>query len=135
MNQDKLLIFESGAYETGYWLHEGTYPDSTEPYYIVDCGTEEGAGLAAKIKQFHPYFTLHVVEGELVNVLPREKTQEEIDKENEPTPKTDEQLKIESLEAELRTARDEQAASNRVVKEQGDTLQQMLELLIETGVI
>ncbi|OME79070.1 hypothetical protein BK120_22480 [Paenibacillus sp. FSL A5-0031] len=98
---NKLLIFEDGTYEVGEWLHTESYPDSLMPYYIVDYGTKEGATLAAKILQLYPYFTLTVVDGVLRDVMKREKTQEEIDKENTPPPKTMEQLRIEQLENEL----------------------------------
>lgn len=95
---DKLLLFEDSTYETGYWLSPESYPDKV--CYLVDEGSEEGKTLSTKIQALYPYFTIEVEEGELLDVVEREKTQEEIDAENAPPPKTADQIKIEQLEDE-----------------------------------
>jgi len=90
-----MIVFDDGNYETGEWLTAETYPNRVA--YVV----EEGSELAGKVKALYPYFTLNVVDGVLVDVTPRDKTQEEIDAENTPPPKTAEQLRIEELETQL----------------------------------
>ncbi|OBZ08038.1 hypothetical protein [Bacillus sp. FJAT-26390] len=96
--EDKLLVFNNGrgTYETGYWLNADTYPDSTYPYYVVPADSE----LADKVRSLYPYFTLVTADGDLIDVIARDKTQEEIDKENAPPPKTADRIRIEQLEAE-----------------------------------
>lgn len=90
-----MIVFDNGNYETGDWLTVETYPERVT--YVV----EEGSELAAKIASLYPFYTLDVVDGVLVDVTPREKTQEEIDAENAPKPKTAEQLRLEELETQL----------------------------------
>lgn len=92
---DKMLVFEDGVYETGYWLSKDSYPAAV--CYVIEADSE----LAAKIRTLYPYFTLVVENGELVGVTARDKTQEEIDRENAPPPKTPEQIRIEQLENKL----------------------------------
>lgn len=89
-----MIVFEDGNYETGDWLTAETYPER------ISYEVEEGSELAAKIVANYPYYTLDVVDDVLVDVTIREKTQEEIDKENAPAPKTADQLRIEQLENE-----------------------------------
>ncbi|MGG1635013.1 hypothetical protein [Paenibacillus sp. NRS-1760] len=92
-----MIVFNDGlgTYETGDWLTVKTYPDR-ECYEV-----EEGSELAMKIVSLYPFYTMEIIDGVLVDVTPREKTQEEIDKENTPPPKTVDQLRIEQLENEL----------------------------------
>jgi len=97
---DKMLVFENGVYEIGYWLNANSYPDSAIPYYILDSDVEEQKELMDTIQRLRPYFTLEIVEGKIVSVTERDKTPEEIEQENTPPPKTAEQIRIEQLEAE-----------------------------------
>jgi hypothetical protein len=90
-----MIVFEDGNYETGYWLTAESYPER------VCYEVEEGSELALKIAALYPFYTLDIVDGVLVDVTEREKTQEEIDAENAPAPKTAEQLRIEELESQL----------------------------------
>lgn len=90
-----MIVFENGNYETGDWLTVETYPERVS--YVV----EEGSELAIKIATLYPYYTLNIVDGILIDVIEREKTQAEIDAENAPAPKTADQLRIEQLEAIL----------------------------------
>ncbi|MGO4184621.1 hypothetical protein AB4Z17_25925 [Paenibacillus sp. TAF43_2] len=97
---DKMLVFHDGNYEVGYWLHSQSYPDSDMPYYILDLADESDKALAVTIEQLFPFVSLDIEDGKIVNVTEREKTQEEIDRENAPAPKTAEQIRIEQLEDE-----------------------------------
>jgi len=90
-----MIVFDDGNYETGDWLTAETYPERVA--YVV----EEGSELATKIIGLYPYFTLNIVDGVLIDVTARQKTQAEIDAENAPPPKTAEQLRIEQLETQL----------------------------------
>jgi hypothetical protein len=89
-----MVVFEDGNYETGYWLTAESYPER------VCYEVEEGSELALKIVALYPFYTMDIVDGVLVDVTEREKTQEEIDAENAPPPKTEEQLRIEQLESD-----------------------------------
>lgn len=82
-----MIVHADGGYEIGSWLTADTYPDT----YFIDDETE----LSAKILALYPYYTLDIVDGVLIDVVPRDKTPEEEAAENAPVPKT-----IETLEAE-----------------------------------
>jgi hypothetical protein len=87
-----MIVHADGGYEIGSWLTAETYPNA---FYI-----EDESELAAKVIALYPYFTLNIVDGVFADVIPRDKTQEEIDQENAPPPKTADQLRIEQLEDE-----------------------------------
>ena len=89
-----MIVFEDGNYETGSWLTAASYPER------VCHEVAEGSELANKVKALYPYIALNIVNGVLVDVAPRDKTQDEIDAENAPQPKTADQLRIEQLESE-----------------------------------
>lgn len=87
-----MIVHATGGYETGEWLTADTYLDS----YYIDESTEEGAILASKVIALFPYYTLNIVDGVLTDVTERDKTPEEA----APAPKTPEEIRIETLEAE-----------------------------------
>lgn len=98
-----MIVRPNGKYESNSFFPNVNWYENEPDNYVVDETTEEGAALAEKIKSLFPYYTLNIVDGVLVDVTEREKTQEEIDAENVPLPQpepTAEQLRIEQLEAE-----------------------------------
>ncbi|MGO4543219.1 hypothetical protein AB4Z29_00265 [Paenibacillus sp. 2TAB23] len=92
-----LVVHKNGSYESSDWLSAETYPDS----HFVDTKTDEGKELASKVVELYPFYQLVVEDGVLIDVEPRDRTPEEIEAENAPSPKTAEQIRIEQLEGQL----------------------------------
>lgn len=90
-----MIVYLNGYYETGDWQTADTYPD--KEYKIIDESTAEGAALAAKVIATQPC-ALVLEDGYIVDVIPRDKTPDEIAAEEEQ--KTPDQIRIEQLENE-----------------------------------
>lgn len=92
-----LVVHKNGSYDSADWLTPETYPDS----FFVDTTTADGTELANKVFALFPYYTLIAEDGVLIDVEQRDKTSEEIERENTSPPKTPEQLQIDQLENQL----------------------------------
>lgn len=101
-----MIVFNDGNYETGDWLTAETYPERT--CYVV----AEGSVLAKKIATLYPFYTLIILDGELIDVMPRTKTPEEIAAENARPPSPD--VRIAELEQTV-------AALTQILAEKGIT--------------